>query len=183
MNIFKKVQTLMLGTQYDDSEYDDEHYYEDEQDYDDSPQLIRERERERDREREKSETKHKRYQTAIKHEYDRESNVVPMPNMAAQEPHDVFICKPKSVDDASTICERFRDNAICIVSLEGLDNLDAQRIADVLSGAAFVLDGDIQRITNCVFILAPKGYNVSNELKNQIKTGNSFLPWLLSASK
>ncbi len=176
MNLLKKVQTLMLGTQYDDPEYDDDGYYADEDHDYDEPQYQKERERDRD-------TKYNKRNHSKEREPERESNVVPMPNVAQQEPNDVFICKPKSVDDASSICERFRDNAICIVSLEGLDNLDAQRIADVLSGAAFVLDGDIQRITNCVFILAPRGYNVSNELKNQIKTGSSFLPWLLSASK
>ncbi len=167
--LLKKIQNAMLGAQFEDEEdsldYIDEEY--------------EEREYVPKTEREKTDLPINR---AAKKPASKESNLLTMPNAAIFE-NNVVICKPKSVDDASGICRQFRESCICIVSLEGLENMEAQRIADVLSGAAFVLDGIIERITNSVFVMAPIGYRVSSELREQIKSGSSFLPWLLSGQK
>jgi cell division inhibitor SepF len=165
MGLMLNIKNMMLGADYED----DDEFFEDELDYEEETY------------KEKPVKEKIDYSAKNKRQ---SSNLLNLPNSSFTEPsNDVIISHPKNITDASMLCGKFKENSICIVDLEGVDQLDAQRIADILSGAVFVLEGTIERITNNVFIMAPNDCAVSNELKEQIKSnGNSAIfPWLSSS--
>jgi cell division inhibitor SepF len=81
----------------------------------------------------------------------------------------------------ASLCDSIREGRTVIVNLEGVERPEAQRIADFLSGAAYSLQGDIQRISKAIFIVAPGGVKVSGEhLKEELKASGLILPWVTS---
>ena len=94
----------------------------------------------------------------------------------------VVISYPKVVDDAATACDYIKQNKTCIINLEGIDRIVAQRIADFLGGAAYAINGDIQRISADIFIIAPSNVNITGELKEELKANGLILPWVPSSS-
>lgn len=112
-----------------------------------------------------------------------ESNLLTMPHAATANNTKVVICKPTSVNDAPSVCDYLLQNTICIITLQKVEHINAQRIADFLAGSAYTLKGEIERVSDDIFIIAPNGVRVSSELKDQIKSGSSILPWITSAFK
>lgn len=167
MGLMLSLKNMMLGADYED---DDDFLEEDDFEYDE--------------ESKKGKQKLKDDESRASKRTSRDSNVLSLPKTNIVDgSNDIIISHPKSTADASIVCSKFKDGAICIVNLEGREKEIAQRIADILSGAAYVLEGNIERITNNVFVMAPKLCAVSNELKEQIKSNGfsgSIFPWLSS---
>ncbi|MDR1530861.1 MAG: cell division protein SepF [Clostridiales bacterium] len=176
----EKFRDYMLGSDYDDEDEDlaeDEEYYE-------SPRYKSRPERDYG-EREKAPERASPRERPEKRMSGMESNVVNLPGTGfSGEAATVIIFHPEVVDDASEICGRLKENKICAVNLEDIEKANAQRIADFLGGACYALGGDIQRISSSIFIIAPPGVTISNELKNEFKSkGDSLLSWLPAAFK
>jgi cell division inhibitor SepF len=168
MGLMLNLKNMMLG-----ADYEDEDEFLDDEEMEEVHETIK------NRPKQKTE-----YEQSSKKQ--RESNVLNLPGATnVQDPtNDVIISHPKTTSDASLICSKFKESSICIVDLEGVDKDSAQRIADILSGAVYVLEGNIERITNNVFVMTPRSCSVSNELKEQIKSnnfGSSIFPWLSNA--
>ena len=57
------------------------------------------------------------------------------------------------------------------MNLEYVNKDVARRIIDFISGAVYALDGNIQKISNSIFLVAPYNYEITNEiLKDDIKS-------------
>lgn len=95
----------------------------------------------------------------------------------------VVITYPTDVDDAASACDYIKQNKTCIINLEGVDRANAQRIADFLGGAAYAIDGDIQRVSTDIFIVAPANVNITGEFKEELKANGLILPWVSSSFK
>lgn len=95
----------------------------------------------------------------------------------------VVITYPSDVDDAAISCDYIKQNKTCIINLEGIDRTNAQRIADFLGGAAYAINGDIQRVSNDIFIVAPANVNITGEFKEELKASGLILPWVSSSFK
>ncbi len=108
------------------------------------------------------------------------SKVVNIHQVAKME---VVRAYPEVIGDAFGICEYVKNNKICVVNLEGVENKEAQRIADFLGGAAFALNGDIQRISKTVFIIAPTSVEITGQLKDELKENGFNFPWLSSGMR
>ena len=88
----------------------------------------------------------------------------------------VMISHPTDVNDATYVSEYIKDNKACIVNLEGLDRAVAQRIADFLGGAVYALNGEIQRVSKDIFLVAPASVSISDGVKNELnRAGFGFL--------
>jgi len=90
---------------------------------------------------------------------------------------------PEVVADAFNVCDYVRDNKVCIVNLEGIDSKEAQRIADFLGGVAYAFNGDIQRISKGVFIIAPTSVEITGQLKEELRDNGVIFPWINSVLK
>ncbi|MFI3172117.1 MAG: cell division protein SepF [Eubacteriales bacterium] len=84
----------------------------------------------------------------------------------------VCVIKPTSIDDGREICETLLDSRTVILNLEGLDLEIAQRIIDFTSGAAYAMKGNLQKISNYIFLVTPVNVDISGDLQDLL--GNSF---------
>lgn len=84
----------------------------------------------------------------------------------------VCVIKPTSVDDGREICDTLLSGRTVILNVEGIDLEIAQRIIDFTTGAAYSLDGRLQKITNSIFLVTPANVDISGDLHDIL--GGSF---------
>ena len=70
--------------------------------------------------------------------------------------------RPKSFDeDATIIADCLREDIPVIVNLEETDPEHARRIIDFALGTTYALDGDVQKVSEYVFVCTPKNVMVT----------------------
>lgn len=84
-----------------------------------------------------------------------------------------IIMRPKLVDDAVEICNHVRAGRTCVIDLTALNNSNAQRIADFLSGVCQALDGVTERVNDGIFIVAPKNHKVRQDYREELPLDGS----------
>ncbi len=171
MGVFDKFLDIMkLNDDYDD-EYDDYDDYEDEYEEKKPRKSLFSKPRSYDEEDDYEEEPVKHSRSAKP-----SNNITPIRNNSSKHKNGgsvgVCVIKPTSVDDGREICETLLDNRTVILNLEGLDLEIAQRIIDFTSGAAFSIDGHLQKISNYIFLVTPNHVDISGDLQDLI--GNSF---------
>lgn len=98
------------------------------------------------------------------------SKVTPMRQTSQKSNMEVRVMKPSSVDDSREIAETLLGNRTVILNLEGLDLEIAQRIIDFISGATFAIDGNLQKISNYIFLITPTNVDISGDLQDIFST-------------
>ncbi len=83
---------------------------------------------------------------------------------------EVCVIKPNSVEDAREITETLLSGRTVILNLEGLDLEIAQRIIDFTSGATFAISGNLQKISNYIFLVTPTNVDISGDLQDLLNT-------------
>lgn len=103
--------------------------------------------------------------------------VTPMrqPSRRAGSGMEVVVIKPNNVEDAREITETLLSNRAVVLNLEGLDMELAQRIIDFTSGSTFAIDGNLQKISNYIFIITPPSVDISGDFQD-ILSGAIDLP-------
>jgi len=84
--------------------------------------------------------------------------------------YSVCVIKPKSMEDAIEIARTLLSGCVVILNLEGLDLDVSQRLFDFASGSCCALQGRLDKISNYIFVLTPRGINISGEFQ-EIITG------------
>ena len=82
----------------------------------------------------------------------KKNKVVGMPGVQQVK---VIISQPNSFEQSEEICEHLKEKKSIIVNLEYVNKDVARRIIDFISGAVYALDGNIQKISNSIFLVAP----------------------------
>jgi cell division inhibitor SepF len=67
----------------------------------------------------------------------------------------IAIVRPRNFRDAATIGEYYRQEIPVIINLEDMDNADATRIIDFVSGLILGRRGDIERLSRRAFLIVP----------------------------
>ena len=80
-------------------------------------------------------------------------------------------CAPTCLDEVDNIAYHVRNGKICSVNLSGMEPVMAQQIMDFLSGAVFMIDGEIVSTANRIFLVAPRTGLINNQVNNEIDTG------------
>lgn len=83
---------------------------------------------------------------------------------------EVCVIKPTSVEDAREITETLLNNRTVVLNVEGLDVEIAQRIIDFTSGSCFAISGNLQKISNYIFIITPASVDISGDFLSLIDT-------------
>ncbi|MCD8299936.1 MAG: cell division protein SepF [Clostridiales bacterium] len=78
----------------------------------------------------------------------------------------VCVIKPISVEDAREIIETLLSGRTIVLNLEGLDLEIAQRIIDYTSGAVYAIGGNLQKISNYIFIVTPQSVDITGDIQN-----------------
>ena len=100
------------------------------------------------------------------------SKVTPMRQPARRNSVSMEVCvvKPTSVEDSREITETLLSGRTVILNLEGLDLEVAQRIIDFTSGATYAIDGNLQKISNYIFLVTPTNVDISGDLQDLLNT-------------
>lgn len=79
---------------------------------------------------------------------------------AVEKVSDYAFKAPKNIADAERLVGELSLGKAVMVSLEKADAVNAERILDFLSGAAYALSGRVESIGGLKFMLVPKGVEV-----------------------
>ncbi len=88
----------------------------------------------------------------------------------------VVVVSPESFDEARDIAEHLKSKKPVVINLEGVEREVARRIVDFLSGAVFSLDGNIQKISSGIFLIAPYNVGIMGDFKDELRSKGVF-PW------
>lgn len=148
----------------DDDEYDDDDLFDDEFDDD----YEEEKPKNRLFKKEKPAYEEEDDDFEVKKSSRSNSKVTPMRQPARRNAPAMEVCviKPNNMDDSREITETLLSGRTVILNLEGLDLEDAQRIIDFISGAAFAIDGNLQKISNSIFLVTPAHVDISGDLQD-----------------
>ena len=90
----------------------------------------------------------------------------------------MVVFQPQTYEDTQTIIDNLKTRKPVIVNLESLNVDVAQRVLDFISGAIYALDGSVRKVSKGIFLLAPKGVDISGNftsaLPGSIKGKNYF---------
>lgn len=86
---------------------------------------------------------------------------------------EVCVIKPTSVEDAREITETLLNGRTVVLNVEGLDVDIAQRIIDFTSGSCFAISGNLQKISNYIFIITPANVDISGDFLSLVDSFNT----------
>ncbi len=98
------------------------------------------------------------------------NKVTPMRQPVKRSNMEVCVIKPTTVEDAREIAETLLTGRTVILNFEGLDLDVAQRIIDFTSGATFSIDGNLQKISNYIFLVTPTSVGISGDLQDLLNS-------------
>ncbi len=84
------------------------------------------------------------------------------------------IVKPEHFDDAMNIVTDIRSGQIVVINTSLMELKTAQRLLDFVSGSTFALDGDIQEVMECVYVVTPAGVPMKNSVRSESVMKNLF---------
>jgi cell division inhibitor SepF len=80
----------------------------------------------------------------------------------------VHIVAPTRFGDAKEIADRLKDNRPVIVNLQMADRDLQRRMIDFCSGVTYALSGEMEKVADQVFLLAPTNVKVSDEERQRL---------------
>ena len=164
MSVVNKFVNFMSLNNDDDDEYE-EGYEENsgylDEGYDNTPAFETVPEPEKEYEAPKAA---KRYSSSS-------NKVAPMKNRRSSNMNlgsglEVCVIKPVSIDEARTVTETLLQNRAVVLNLEGIDVEIAQRIIDFTSGSCYAINGNLQKISNYIFIITPQTVEISGDFQD-----------------
>ncbi|MCD7709709.1 MAG: cell division protein SepF [Clostridiales bacterium] len=79
---------------------------------------------------------------------------------------EVCVIKPSAIEDEIEIADTLLGGRTVVINMEGLAVDIAQRIIDFTSGAAYALHGNLQKISNYIFLATPQGVDISGDIQS-----------------
>lgn len=79
---------------------------------------------------------------------------------------EVCVIKPTSMEESREVTETLLSGRAVILNLEGLAVDIAQRIIDFTSGSCFAISGNLQKISNYIFIITPANVDISGDFQD-----------------
>ncbi|MCI9081180.1 MAG: cell division protein SepF [Lachnospiraceae bacterium] len=157
MGMLDKFLDVMRLNSDDDDFYDDDYY--DEEDYEEEKSKKKSRSRDKDTDQNDS------YEEKKLRSVKSSSKVTPMrpSKKMTGSVMEVCVVKPTNVEDAREITETLLLNRTVVLNVEGLDVETAQRIIDFTSGSCFAINGNLQKISNFIFIITPPSVDISGD--------------------
>ena len=94
------------------------------------------------------------------------SKVVPM-----RRGMEVCLVKPTCMEDSKEICDYLLAGKAVVLNMEGIHTEVAQRIIDFASGATYSMNGNLQKISNYIFIATPESVELSGDFQDLLSAG------------
>ena len=90
----------------------------------------------------------------------------------------MVITQPTCYEDVEEIGEYLKVRKSVIINLENIGKEDARRILDFLSGAAFMIEGTIQKVSNLIYLMTPKDVEIQNDVTRKEDKQKMSFSWL-----
>ena len=165
----KFLNAMRLNSEEEEDDYFDDEYY-DEEEYEEPRKIFR-------KERQPKEEVKQEPKMTVAKEAKTVHKAAPAANKVTQmrpsrksqggnSTMEVCVIKPTSVEDAREITETLLANRTVVLNLEGLDLEIAQRIIDFTSGSCFAINGNLQKVSNYIFVVTPASVDISGDFQN-----------------
>lgn len=79
---------------------------------------------------------------------------------------EVALVRPTSFEEAREVCDYLLSGKAVVLNMEGIHTDLAQRIIDFTSGATYSMEGNMQKISNYIFIVTPSSVELSGDFMN-----------------
>ena len=91
----------------------------------------------------------------------------------------ILMIEPKSLDECRKLVDNLRARKPVIINLERVETDLARKMFDFLGGATYALSGNVQRVTQNIFIFAPNNVNINAKLdrSTEASASDSSSPW------
>jgi cell division inhibitor SepF len=86
--------------------------------------------------------------------------------VSATKPH---VVSPRSFNDAQVLADRFKADQPVIVNLQAVDRDLSRRLIDFTSGLCYALDGNMEKVAESVYLLAPSNVQVPEEERRRLQ--------------
>ncbi|MEX0768541.1 MAG: cell division protein SepF [Microthrixaceae bacterium] len=93
--------------------------------------------------------------------------VRPLPSSAKPQ-----IVSPTGFNDVQQVADTFKRDQPVIVNLQGVDKELSRRLIDFASGLCYGLEGDMERVSDQIFLLTPRGAEVSEDERRRMRNGD-----------
>lgn len=84
------------------------------------------------------------------------------PRMEEKKKDRISVVELKAYNEAMTIAKRVGQGEVVLINFQSLDEMKARRVVDFLTGAVFMIDGDIKRVGNEMFLCTPTNVEITN---------------------
>ena len=107
--------------------------------------------------------------------FKRRNKVVAMP-----QPQQIKmqISKPTTFEQAIEIINQLKNKNSVVINLEYVSKDVGRRIVDVVSGAVKALDGNMEKVSNSIFVIAPYNYDIENQFSKEKLDGKFSASWM-----
>lgn len=176
MGVFDKFLDIMKLNDDDDYDdfYDDDDFYDEDEEFEEKParrssSLFNKKDKKESYNDFDVQEEENKYTPASSSG----SKVAPIRQTPAKKSSanmEVCVVKPSSVDDSREITETLLAGRTVILNLEGMDLEVAQRIIDFISGATFAISGNLQKISNYIFLVTPTNVDITGDLQDLLGT-------------
>ncbi|MCM3123388.1 cell division protein SepF [Mesobacillus sp. AQ2] len=97
-----------------------------------------------------------------KHPVQQKQNVVSL--QSVQKASKVILMEPRMYAEAQEIADHLKNRRAVVVNLQRIEQDQARRIVDFLSGTVYAISGDIQRIGMNIFLCTPDNVEVTGNI-------------------
>lgn len=166
MNVFK-----LQNDNYDDYDYDDDYDDDFDDDLDEKPstrkKLFSGAKKYEDEPEETSPTLGSNEKPS---RYNNSKKIVPIKANGGRG-LEVVVIRPESMEDASEITDTLLSGKAVVLNLEGIHVEIAQRIIDYSAGSCYAMRGNLQKITNYIFLVTPPNVDISGDIPEIVAGG------------
>ncbi len=85
----------------------------------------------------------------------------------------MFMASPTKFVDGAKLADSLLDGRTVLLNLENANKVDARRLLDFMSGAAYALQGYVKRVSGSIYLVVPNGEEVTEaDAMSQMETGS-----------
>jgi cell division inhibitor SepF len=88
----------------------------------------------------------------------------------------LVVYEPQKYEEAPKIVDDLKIRKLIVMNLENLEIEIKKQIFDFINGAIYALDGNIQKVSKDIFVVAPSNVEIDAKLKEELKNKGLF-PW------
>ena len=157
----KIIDTMHLGSEDDYDDYDD---FEDD-DYEDGRSkrnIFKKKDKDYDYDLEDDVITDSKKVKPVK----QSARITPMRSKKGSNGMEVCVFKPTQFEEAREITDTLLSNSTIVLNFEGLDVEIAQRIIDFTSGSCYAIGGNLQKVSNYIFVVTPKSVDISGDFQD-----------------